>query len=91
MADHPNCTAVKEFLAHVPAANSPTVVHTLNWKGKPVANGYTASWSDTTRKLGFTVICYDGGTAEVFLALPEMIGTSADAADFGSFVQKLIA
>jgi hypothetical protein len=91
VADHPNCTAIKEFLAQVPAAGSPTVVHTLKWKGKPVANGYTASWSDATQKLGFTVICYDGSTAGVFLALPEMISTSADAGHFGNLVQKLIS
>lgn len=85
MAEHPNAAAIGAFLEQIKSISRP-VVATQNINGKPVLNGYTASYYDDEREIGFTVIAWDNDLEEgkgLFRVIIDDVGRISDAEECG--------
>lgn len=86
--EHPNCQAVETFLAELGDKISRPVVSTERINGTSVKEGYTASYMDNDRGIGFTVIAWANGQFKVII---EMGGSTDRAASDGELAARVFA
>lgn len=83
--EHPNCDAIDAFLTQLTVARP--IVATERLDGKKVRNGYTASYWDAARGVGFTAVAWGVGQFKVTL---ECAGSLEKAQEFGRRIARAV-
>lgn len=86
MAEHLNCQAIETFLNQIASISRP-VAKTEKINDEPVKNGYTASFWDDKRGIGFTVIAWGDGHMKAYL---ETAGKIGQAEEFGAAMSRAL-
>lgn len=89
MIDHPNKTAILEFLKAVPAIKG-SIAQTENFGSSKVTNAYTTAWHDQATNSGFTIIAMNGPKNENRMKLViELTGNAENAQSLADKVNKV--